>query len=97
MLFNLGGKKEEKEVEAAVEEPMYSVLIHFTKRKDYVYFIKENSIFSNDDGSVYFEDEEGMNVEVRGDYVYRNEFETKDQAENFVYDFKLDNPIVLNY
>lgn len=93
-MFNLGNKKEQ---EVEVEEPTYSVIIHFTRNRDYVYFIKDNTVFSNGDGSIFFEDEDEMNVEINGDYVYRNDFETKGKAEDFVHNYRLENPIYINF
>lgn len=88
-MFSFGEKKEKKK--PAVEETTYSVLIHFTPRKEYVYLLEDDEFTS--DTAAYYTDKEDNPIEIHGDFVFINDLNSKREAEIFVEKYSLENPI----
>ncbi|CAM3993450.1 hypothetical protein [Lederbergia lenta] len=71
----------------------FSILIHFTSCRPYVYILRNGLCMSDEGGVFSMTDSDGEEIEITGNCVCRNDFETLEAAEAFIQLYQLDDPI----
>ncbi|MEK3886780.1 hypothetical protein [Bacillus sp. FSL K6-3431] len=73
----------------------YSILIHFTANQSYIYLLKNGMVRFSEGGVISFTDTDGIDVEITGNCIGKNDFESLRAAEAFIQRFQLDNPLLI--
>lgn len=73
----------------------YSVLIHFTPIRPYVYVLKNDTFISDEGGVISFTDSDRGEIEITGTCVCKNDFDSLGDVEIFIQRYKLDDPILI--